>query len=587
MTIFKSIKLLISKFPGYIFEEIISIILSTIATLLPIRIVKEIVYDYEHQNDWKITIVKVAVCFAVLAIIELIQYFLSLYKEKIQRLFGVQLSITFYEKLASIDYDFHENPMFLNDYTRALEEGVDNIYTLADSCFGVIKKIIQSLSVVTAIVLIDKNIILAAIGIGLLYMLVALRLGKINKKRWESQRPFMRESWYVNRIFTLKDSMADIKISDVDKMLIENNNIANDNIIKVLDKYQTKSSFWGVISQILLISIYPVSIALLAYNISTQDGFANFASLTVAASTLSSLIAGLAGSIGAVESVLPNCKPPFDLLNMQGLIEGVEYDDELDDFENIKIEHVDFGYLKDKLNLKDINLEINKGERIAIVGANGAGKTTIVKLLLRLYDVTNGTITINGRNYKETTARKLRKIVGAVFQNVETYALTIGENILLRKPENEEDYKLIDEALKFSGLYETVHALPEGVNTDLSREFNRRGMIFSGGQSQRLAIARGYAQNYKLLILDEPSSALDPLAEAKVYSNMLEMGKNKTLIFISHRLTSTVHADRIYLFDKGQIIECGTHDELMKLNGRYHQMFVSQSAKYLGEDYEW
>ena len=102
-----------------------------------------------------------------------------------------------------------------------------------------------------------------------------------------------------------------------------------------------------------------------------------------------------------------------------------------------------------------------------------------------------------------------------------------------------------------------------------------------------MAIARGYAQDYKLLILDEPSSALDPLAEAKVYNNMLEMGKNKTIVFISHRLTSTVHADKIYLFDNGKIIESGNHEELMKKNGVYHKMFVSQSAKYLGEDYEW
>lgn len=589
MTIIKSLKLLISKFPLFLVGEIISIAFSLIGAIIPIRIVKQIVEFYENKTpdtSFNQLIIKILLMFLILCVMELIQFLLMLYKERVARLFNVELSIKFYEKLSTIDYDFHENPMFLNDYTRSLEEGISNIYSLANNCFAVLQRIVQSIGVIITMSILDNRIIFAAIGVGFIYMLVALRIGQLNKKRVSAQRPYMRESWYINRMFTLKDSMADIKISDVDNMLIDNNNKALDNVVKVIQKYQTRTAVWGAMASTLLMLVYPLSIGLLAYSLKTPESYAGFASLTVAASTLSGLIAGLASSIGAVESVLPDCKVPFDLLNMKGLIEGIEYDDEITDFENLKMEHVNFGYTKDKLNLTDINLEINKGERVAILGANGAGKTTIVKLLLRLYDANDGTVSINGRDYKRTSVSKLRKIVGAVFQNVETYALTIGENVLLRKPETKEDYELIDEALKFSGLYDTVHALPDGVNTDLSREFNRRGMIFSGGQSQRLAIARGYAQDYKLLILDEPSSALDPLAEAKVYNNMLEMGKNKTIVFISHRLTSTVHADKIYLFDNGKIIESGNHEELMKKNGVYHKMFVSQSAKYLGDDYD-
>ena len=589
MTIIKSLKLLISKFPLFLVGEIISIAFSLIGAIIPIRIVKQIVEFYENKTpdtSFNQLIIKILLMFLILCVMELIQFLLMLYKERVARLFNVELSIKFYEKLSTIDYDFHENPMFLNDYTRSLEEGISNIYSLANNCFAVLQRIVQSIGVIITMSILDNRIIFAAIGVGFIYLLVALRIGLLNKKRVSAQRPYMRESWYINRMFTLKDSMADIKISDVDNMLIDNNNKALDNVVKVIQKYQTRTAIWGAMASTLLMLVYPLSIGLLAYSLKTPESYAGFASLTVAASTLSGLIAGLASSIGAVESVLPDCKVPFDLLNMKGLIEGIEYDDEINDFENLKMEHVNFGYTKDKLNLTDINLEINKGERVAILGANGAGKTTIVKLLLRLYDANDGTVSINGRDYKRTSVSKLRKIVGAVFQNVETYALTIGENVLLRKPETKEDYELIDEALKFSGLYDTVHALPDGVNTDLSREFNRRGMIFSGGQSQRLAIARGYAQDYKLLILDEPSSALDPLAEAKVYNNMLEMGKNKTIVFISHRLTSTVHADKIYLFDNGKIIESGNHEELMKKNGVYHKMFVSQSAKYLGDDYD-
>ena len=230
-------------------------------------------------------------------------------------------------------------------------------------------------------------------------------------------------------------------------------------------------------------------------------------------------------------------------------------------------------------------MEISKGEKIAIVGINGAGKTTLVKLLLRLYDVDEGNITINDQDYKQINTKSLREKVGAVFQNIEVYAVTIAENVLLREVKGQEDIDLVNKALEFSGLYEYVYSLPDNINTKVTREFHRQGIIFSGGQMQKLAIARGYAQDYQLFILDEPSSALDPIAEAKVYNNMLELGKNKTMIFISHRLTTTVNADKIYLFENGAILEQGTHEQLMDLNGQYKKMFESQAIKYLGGDY--
>jgi ATP-binding cassette subfamily B protein len=231
-------------------------------------------------------------------------------------------------------------------------------------------------------------------------------------------------------------------------------------------------------------------------------------------------------------------------------------------------------------------MKINHGEKIAIVGANGAGKTTLVKLLLRLYDTTSGDIIINNQNYKEVSVDSLRKSVGAVFQNVEVYAASIAENIIFREPKTPEDIKIVTDALAFSGLLDFVNTLSQGINTQVTREFDKNGVVFSGGQIQRLAIARGYAQAYELLILDEPSSALDPLAEAQVYQNMLKMGKEKTIVFISHRLTTTVNADRIYLFENGEIVEAGTHNELMAQNGLYKHMFNSQASKYLGGQYE-
>lgn len=582
---FKSIAMLVKKYPSFLIEEILSVILSIISSIIPIYIVKTIINYYDEGRGIDAIIIYVLVTFLIIALIGFILYALSLYKSNIQRLFLAKTSEEFYRKLSEIDYDFHESPMFLNDYTRALEQGVENIYNVANQSFASISTFLQSISMLSVFSIIAKDnfiIIVIALSIAVLYLLIYVRIGYLNKHMRHDQRPYQRISWYSNRAFTIRDGMADIKTSDIDKLLIDNNEKSLDKAVSIYDKYTKRIAFWTYINQILLAIIYPVIIGCLAYF--TTD-IASFASLTLAASNISSLISRLASSIGEVESVLPDTKPPFDLLKMKGLIEGDGGVRIEENFEKLVIKDLDFSYIGKKNQLEDINIEINKGDHIAIVGANGAGKTTLVKLLLRLYDPNKGNIYFNGKDYKDLKVEDLRKQVGAVFQNVETYALSVAENILLRSPETEEDEKIIEEALKFSGLDEFVKTLPDGINTPLSREFNTNGLVLSGGQNQRLAIARGYAQNYQLFILDEPSSALDPIAETQVYKNMLELGKNKTIVFISHRLTTTINADKIYLFENGKIIESGTHDELMALDGLYKKMFVSQSKKYIGDDY--
>ena len=583
---FKSIGLLIKKYPGYLFVQIFSTLIAIARSILPIYVVRDIINYYNGGKGIKEIAGYVLIVFGIIAVIAFIDYILGFFTMNIQRLFVGKTSEEFYKKLAEIDYDFHENPAFLNDYTRALEQGVDNIYQVANNSFQTIRILIQSFSLLSVFSILAKDnfmIIVFAFVIALIYLLIYIRIGFLSKKQHKLQRPFQRVSWYSNRAFSIRDGMADIKTSDIDKLLIENNETSLDNAIKVYDKYASRITAWTYVGQIFLVLLYPAIIGLLAYK---NTELAVFASLTVAATNISTLISQLATSIGEVESVLPDTKVPFDVLAMHGVIEGIKGKERADSFDSLDIENMSFSYLGDKNQLEDISLHIKKGEHIAIVGANGAGKTTLVKILLRLYDPKVGIVKYNGKDYKDLDLKSLRSKVGAVFQNVETYAVSIAENILLRKPETEEDYKIIDEALKFSGLVEYVNSLENGLNTELSREFFHQGLVFSGGLNQRLAIARGYAQNYELFILDEPSSALDPIAETEVYRNMLAMGKDKTIIFISHRLTTTVNADKIYLFDDGKIIEEGTHEELMAKDGLYRKMFVSQSKKYIGDDYE-
>ena len=587
---FKSYKLLISKYPYDILIQLLSIAVATITILIPIEIIDRIVSMFEAGATTEATYREVLMVILTMGLIyvgcNFLDIIITYYNSYVERNFKADLSIMFFRKLDHIDYDFHENPKFLNDYTRALEDGTQYIYQSAMGVNNVARIIVQSISVFAVIFTMHYLAVVYAVVIGAIYMILRIKIGQMNHETLNRQRPFYRERNYINRTFFIKDAMADLKTTQIEGILLENNLKASDAIIDVIDDITKRKAILHYIGDLLITSIYPITLGVLAYVTIDDISNASFAALTVAATSLSTLVSSFVSSIGDLQNNAVECKIPYEVLQMKSKIEGIPFHPLTDPFDHLEVCNVSFAYDGKHPVLKDINMEIKKGQKIAIVGSNGAGKTTLVKLLLRLYDVDSGSIFINGQDYKETNASSLRVQVGAVFQNVEVYAVSIAENVIFRKPETKEDFDLIQRALAFSGLDTYVNQLPDGIFTDVTREFNKSGAVFSGGQMQRLAIARGYAQNYQLFVLDEPSSALDPLAEAQVYQNMLSLGRDRTIIFISHRLTTTVNADCIYLFEEGRIVEHGRHDDLMALNGKYKAMFTSQASKYLELDDE-
>ena len=249
----------------------------------------------------------------------------------------------------------------------------------------------------------------------------------------------------------------------------------------------------------------------------------------------------------------------------------------------LELSHVSFRYPGcDHDTLKDISLSIRPGEKIAIVGENGAGKTTFVKLLMRLYDVTDGSIRYGDHDIRDYSTREYRKKISAVFQDYNIYAASLAENVTLSQVEERAKGDIV-QALERADFSRKLEALPNGLDTQLTREFSEDGVNLSGGEGQKIAISRVFLKNEDraVSILDEPSSALDPVSEYKLNKNLIENAKGDTVIFISHRLSTTRMADRIYLFEHGSILEEGTHEELMDLNGRYREMFDRQAQNYI------
>lgn len=245
----------------------------------------------------------------------------------------------------------------------------------------------------------------------------------------------------------------------------------------------------------------------------------------------------------------------------------------------IEFRHVTFSYQEGiEPALKDISFTIKQGEKIALVGVNGAGKTTIVKLLCGFYKPEKGQILIGGVDSRRFRKEDLYSLYAAVFQDIYLPPYTVAENISM-KPRKHTDTARVERCLKEAGIYEKIREASTGIDTPIGREIEE-GMMFSGGQKQKLLMARALYKDAPLLILDEPTAALDPIAESETYESFRQLAKDKTAIFISHRLASTRFCDRILLLGEGRVLESGTHEELLAMGGEYTKMFEMQSHYY-------
>jgi ATP-binding cassette subfamily B protein len=248
----------------------------------------------------------------------------------------------------------------------------------------------------------------------------------------------------------------------------------------------------------------------------------------------------------------------------------------------ITFDHVAFHYPGDEKEiLHDISLTIHPGEKIALVGNNGAGKTTLIKLLCGLYKPTSGRILLNGIDIQQFNIDDYMSLIGALFQDVRPLAFTLKTNISCA-PDDKIDQARLKDAIDKADLTAKVESLPQKEETFITQTFDLSGVQLSGGETQKMLLARALYKNAPLLVLDEPTAALDPLSEEKMYKQYLSYAKGNTSIFISHRLASTRFCDRIVYLDNGSIEEIGTHEELLKQDKKYKEMFTIQ-AKYYQE----
>ena len=249
----------------------------------------------------------------------------------------------------------------------------------------------------------------------------------------------------------------------------------------------------------------------------------------------------------------------------------------------LEFKNVSFSYPgSDRKVLDNVNLTLTSGESVVLVGLNGAGKTTLIKLLTRLYDVTEGVILLDGRDIREYDPAEYYDMFGIIFQDFGKYAVSASDNIRFGDIRTDHAPTDITAAAESGSADEFIRALPSGYETPLTRIFEENGIELSGGQWQKLSVARAFYKDSDILILDEPTASLDAIAEQEIFNRYYELSKGKISIFVSHRLSSAVTAGKIIVLGEGKVLECGTHDELMALEGQYHKLFTTQAQRYIG-----
>ena len=509
------------------------------------------------------------------------------YPLQTNRLFG-GIYKKMYAKAKNVELRCYEDADFYNRYTMAMDGAEEKVTAIIRGILGTVIGSVSAVVVFWMMYDIDHYAILFIICPLVGNFLFGNLKNKYEFKRYQEQAPNEKVLNYVSRMMYLPDGAKEIRLSEVFSLMKQQYREATDRNVKVAVKYAFINAFMNFWRISLTFTAIFEGVLLYAIYRKLVTGSITLAQLTIMTSLMVAMTWIL---IRVFENVMEILKNGMFVNNLRSFLEYEEVipenqDGEMPDpdFQSLEFRNVSFAY-QDKETIKNLSFVIRKGENIALVGHNGAGKTTIIKLLLRLYDPTSGLILYNGKDIRTYNLKAYREIFATTFQDFQIFGMTIKENILMGRHYQQEEKKVIS-ALQKAGVYDKVMTLEHGIDTMMTKEFDEDGAVLSGGETQKIAVARTFVKDAPMKIFDEPSSALDPIAEYELFGNIMKEGSDHTLLFISHRLSSVKHCDKVFMLEKGQLIEEGTHQELMEKNGSYASMYKKQAMNYLALEKE-
>jgi len=526
---------------------------------------------------------------AVVLLTSLLSTLGNIVQQLLQEKVSNKIQLLVLEKSNTLDLSFFEDPAFYDKLRQATDQSTYQPVSMISQTFDLFRTMVTLFSVIAILLQLEWWLAIVALIIPIPAFISSAKYGWIGYQRMRRQSPERRKMSYIQSLMTTDTYNKEIKLFTLGEYFITQfrrfaTKFYEENKSILLKRYLMNFVWTGLTGAAntgiyLYVAIRAVTGALgvsglIAYTQAAVQAGQSFQSLLNGISntyennlyinTLFDFLAYAPKIISPAEPepVLPNA-------NVKGL--------------DIEFRDVSFTYPgKDPLTqyaLKHVSFKIEAGESIALVGRNGAGKTTMVKLLTRLYDPDDGEILIGGRNIKEYDLKELREQVGVIFQDYVTYFMSARENIGVGRIAQVENSELVTSAARKSGANAVIEKLPEQYDTMLGKWFDK-GTQLSGGEWQKVALARAFMRDARILILDEPTSSLDAQAESEVFSHFRVLTEGKTAVFISHRFSTVRLADRIFVLENGTVLESGSHEQLMEIDGRYAELFNLQAEAY-------
>lgn len=565
--------------PKFICAKFAIVLVNTISPFIMIIFPKLIIDSIIGGGDWISTFHLIAIMGIVLLVTTLLSTFLSATAQKYGDTIQYDLVRIYGKKVMSLNYEDLENPAVLDMFEKS-KSGF-NMCDFFDKIVAVITNVLSFIGYAAILFTYSRLMLIVVVAVVVINLICNAKKNKYYYKAGEDAAPMNRKFAYLAGLMYGFDYAKEIKVGGLSDYITDK---YDDNIVGFKKIFRTLyrhvfllsgvSSLTSVIQTFTLYSV--VAYSAIQKTISIGDFTMYISSISAASGCLLTIVS-------AMIDISKNTKYATDMRLFFEMERKTEMGGILPDrsANNVDIEfrNVSFKYPRtERYVLRHISFTVHSGEKISIVGKNGSGKTTLIKLLLRLYEPTEGEILVGGKNITDYDYKAYLSLFAPVLQDYKIFAFSCKENIELNLEDNEER---LMRAIHDSDLDEKISSLPNGVLTPVYKQFDENGVEFSGGENQKLAIARAIYKDAPIILLDEPTANLDPLAEYDIYTMIYHMLGNKTSFFVSHRLASGRFCDRIFVVDGGEIIADGPHDSIVKSCELYREMFEKQAQFYI------